>query len=56
MAAPYVFEIAHAVKEGANQLVIEVINSPVYREKAVDKYVTYHPMPASGLLGPVKIG
>lgn len=56
VAAPYVFEIAHAVKEGANQLVIEVINSPVYREKKVDKYVTYHPMPASGLLGPVKIG
>ncbi|MBP3300044.1 MAG: glycosyl transferase family 2 [Clostridia bacterium] len=54
--APYRFEIGKAVKEGENTLTVEVVNSPVYRERSNDNYSTYHPLPASGLLGPVKIG
>lgn len=56
VAAPYRFDIAKAINKGVNHLHIEVVNSPVYREKARDAFVTYHPMSASGLLGPVKIG
>lgn len=56
VAAPYTFDIAKAVQKGNNKLVVKVVNSPAYREKKRDPYATYHPMTASGLLGPVKIG
>ena len=57
VAAPYVFDISKAVVAGAeNCLTVTVVNNPVYRERYNDRYVTYLPMPASGLLGPVKIG
>lgn len=56
VAAPYVFDISKAITKGKNQLCIEVVNSPVYREKKVDAFANFHPMTASGMLGPVKIG
>ncbi len=55
-AAPYIFEVDGVLRPGINKLVIEVINSPVYRERKVDVHVTFLPMVASGLLGPVKLG
>lgn len=56
VGAPYVFDIAKAVREGENHLTVTVVNSPVYRERERDEFVTYLPLPPSGLLGTVKIG
>lgn len=54
VAAPYIFEIGKAVRNGENRLTVEVVNSPAYRER--DRFSTYLPLPPSGLLGAVKIG
>lgn len=50
---PYVFE-AKGLKAGENQLVIEVVNSPAYRER--DYFSRFLPLPPSGLLGPITVG
>ncbi len=56
VAAPYLFDISKAVTEGNNKLTVTVVNNPVYRERENDEFITYLPLPPSGLLGPVKIG
>ena len=56
VAAPYTFDLSKALKPGKNRLCVDVVNNPVYREKANDRYTTYLPLPASGLLGPVRWG
>ncbi len=56
VAAPYVFDIKKAIKPGENNLVIEVVNNPAFRELAYDKYSNYLPVTAGGLQGPVMWG
>lgn len=56
VAAPYRFEIGKAIKAGENALTVEVVNNPVYRELANDRFSNYLTVSAGGLLGPVKIG
>lgn len=56
VAAPYRFEIRKTLRCGENQLTVEVVNSPAYRERKNDRYASYLPVPPSGLLGPIKIG
>lgn len=50
---PYAFPL-EGVKEGENQLEIQVVNSPAYRER--DPFSAFLPLPPSGLMGPVRIG
>lgn len=56
VAAPYVFDISKAVKEGENSLVVEVVNNPVFRELIHDRFSCYLSVVQGGLHGPVKIG
>lgn len=51
--APYRFDITEAVGQGENDLVIDVVNSPAYRER--DGFSRYLAFPPSGLIGPVSI-
>ncbi|MBQ3149803.1 MAG: hypothetical protein IJB86_01005 [Clostridia bacterium] len=55
VAPPYRFRISDAVKHGINEIRLDVINNPTYRERYVDWFSSYTPLPPSGLLGPVKI-
>lgn len=50
---PYSFDISGAVREGENKLMIEVSNTLANQ---VQEYFSYYlPIPASGLIGPVKL-
>ena len=51
--APYRFDIAPAVKEGTNELVVEVTNSLVHQQP--DPFSLFVQIPPSGLLGPVRL-
>jgi hypothetical protein len=51
VAQPYRFELAGALKQGANQICIEVISNLAYKER--DPFSTYLPLPLTGLAGPV---
>ena len=51
--APYVFDISSAVREGTNELTVEVTNSLVHQQP--DPFSLYMPISPSGLLGPVEI-
>ena len=53
ISLPYAFE-AKGLRAGENQLVIEVVNSPAYRER--DYFSRFLPLPPSGLLGPIMVG
>ncbi len=53
IAEPYCFDVEDAVKQGDNRLEIEVVTSPVYRERdAFSRYMKILPM---GILGPVSL-
>ena len=54
VASPYRFGIAEAVRKGENKIVVDVINSPAYREKDVDWFSSYTELSPSGMLGPVR--
>lgn len=56
VSAPYRFDLGEAVRAGKNDLRIEVIGSPAFRERAGDELSTYLPVLPTGLQGPVKIG
>lgn len=51
---PYTFDLTNAIKEGGNDIVIEVINNIAYRER--DILSTYTQLPPSGITGPIKMG
>ncbi len=53
ITAPYTFPIAHLLKEGENEIIIEVANTLV--GKIRDAFSHYMPIPPSGLLGPVQL-
>ncbi len=50
---PFAFEVGDAVRNGANEIVIDVMNNLGYRER--DRFSTYLPLPKSGLMGPVTV-
>ena len=51
--APFVFDVKKAIREGKNELVVEVTNSLVHQQP--DKFSRYVPIGPSGLLGPVSL-
>ena len=51
--APYVFDISKAVRDGENELLIEITNSLVHQQP--DPFSRYFQIPPSGLLGPVSV-
>jgi len=53
IAPPYVFDVRGALKPGANDLGIEVVTNPVYRER--DDFSRYMKVLPTGILGPVKL-
>ena len=50
---PYTFDISDAVKDGENELLIEVTNTNVFLLR--DRFSAYMRIEPSGLLGPVKL-
>lgn len=50
---PYGFEVSGIVREGENDIVIEVMNNLGYRER--DFFSSYLPLPKSGLMGPITV-
>ena len=50
---PYTFDISEFVRDGRNELTIDVTNTLVYRMH--DRLSVYHAMAASGLIGPVRL-
>lgn len=50
---PYRFVLDGKLREGKNQLRIEVMSNPAYREK--DEFSTYLPLPPVGLTGRVYV-
>ncbi|NLG28737.1 MAG: glycosyl transferase family 2 [Chloroflexi bacterium] len=52
ISPPYRF--ACEFRPGANQIVVEVVNNPAYRER--DVFSQFMPLPPTGLLGPVSVG
>ena len=56
VSAPYTFEIGKAIRAGENEIIVDVVNNPYYRERAFDRFSNHLPLPPTGLLGPVKIG
>ena len=51
--SPYLFDLSGLLQPGENQLTVEVINSPAYRER--DYFSGFLPFPPSGMLGPVRL-
>ena len=50
---PYTFDISKAVKDGENELLIEVTTTTVFLLR--DRFSAYMRIEPSGLLGPVKL-
>ena len=50
---PYTFDISEAVRDGENELLIEVTNTNVFLLR--DRLSAYMRIEPSGLLGPVKL-
>lgn len=50
---PYTFDISEFVRDGRNELTIDVTNTLVYRMH--DRLSVYHAIAASGLIGPVRL-